>query len=903
MNGRVSEDLPRDLFVFHDEKNQQTSKISRIFGTTILDQVFDQLDPERKTLRQILEEIRHEIKTGGQNAIIFPVTSVNEKTGDVKLTPHDIGLGNVDNTSDMAKPLSAPQRDTVLSILANYPFSPNLKKYDDHIVDTNNPHDVTVEQLDKNEELTKYIDRNVAKWLYKHTTDRSDFIHHDIKNSIREERRRITELQSLFDRTIEINDRNIATLFATTTDHSVQLSERELLSNKVNVFDEVTNSTNRLYPSTRAVVHYMRKKLKDLNLVTLDGIVSDIKVIEKRSQLPTASKANYREIYIIRRGRGSKIDIAMCRKADSMYYWDINDIGAYSKYDARYFIDTSEGLSLNLQAIFNAITEGEGLLQEIYSSSGKNVLTGFHGYTYDAGNTNFAGEVNTVLFSIPFKVVKAGKPTISLRGNFKARMGDGSYISLSNPNILSVTNSTASIQFTMENVYPSNSPCMLVFANLDSRITVDGSLNDSLVNDAGVGFEKYCTGSEEKNVLTGFYGLTIESSPADPNGEVNKAIISIPFKRHKINIPSIYVDGIFKLYMGDGNLIPVENPTIADITTTSVSIEFTMTRTYPSNSPCMLVFGNSDSIITVTGDDEITDINIPEEEHEYFKPTEISSHVHSLPFSGGEVKFTIKFDVFNEDVCNCPANFLTFGNIRSINLLPGTMDGCIRYYVNGDMSTMKEMRVPGLQTMAFQEFLIDSNFPNHIIASRHIGNRVINHRHVEEKGLRASNLLCNELHVIGNMNDPNGIAQQISIAQLGDSLQQHYGYPFGYNGLDIILSPHLWVPDRVYDLRDQSFGIRFKGTTSALPNHEITNLLSSEIKMDKYQLVDAGGSWFYSTSPNAQAILGGSNITGFTFATIILDNRGLLLTSISTGNRLNAPYDLWVRFVDPTKIG
>lgn len=40
------------------------------------------------------------------NAITFPVTSVNGKTGAVTVTKADVGLGNVDNTSDANKPIS-----------------------------------------------------------------------------------------------------------------------------------------------------------------------------------------------------------------------------------------------------------------------------------------------------------------------------------------------------------------------------------------------------------------------------------------------------------------------------------------------------------------------------------------------------------------------------------------------------------------------------------------------------------------------------------------------------------------------------------------------------------------------------------------------------------------------------
>ena len=50
--------------------------------------------------------------------ISYPVTSVNTKTGDVVLTKSDIGLTNVDNTSDSAKPISTLQQ-TALDTKAN----------------------------------------------------------------------------------------------------------------------------------------------------------------------------------------------------------------------------------------------------------------------------------------------------------------------------------------------------------------------------------------------------------------------------------------------------------------------------------------------------------------------------------------------------------------------------------------------------------------------------------------------------------------------------------------------------------------------------------------------------------------------------------------------------------------
>lgn len=46
-------------------------------------------------------------------SIAFPVTSVNGETGDVSLDANDIGLGNVDNTSDLNKPISTATQNAL----------------------------------------------------------------------------------------------------------------------------------------------------------------------------------------------------------------------------------------------------------------------------------------------------------------------------------------------------------------------------------------------------------------------------------------------------------------------------------------------------------------------------------------------------------------------------------------------------------------------------------------------------------------------------------------------------------------------------------------------------------------------------------------------------------------------
>ena len=78
--------IARDLLILADENNPATSEKTIVRPNTTLDQVYDQLSPDYKTLREILEDLREEIISGGIGAIVFPVNSVNGKTGDVQIT-------------------------------------------------------------------------------------------------------------------------------------------------------------------------------------------------------------------------------------------------------------------------------------------------------------------------------------------------------------------------------------------------------------------------------------------------------------------------------------------------------------------------------------------------------------------------------------------------------------------------------------------------------------------------------------------------------------------------------------------------------------------------------------------------------------------------------------------------
>ncbi|MCM1215365.1 MAG: Ig-like domain-containing protein [Lachnospiraceae bacterium] len=114
------------------------------------------------------------------------------------------------------------------------------------------------------------------------------------------------------------------------------------------------------------------------------------------------------------------------------------------------------------------------------SVSGHFAMTteGFDGGTYEHGN------VDRLIATIPFPV-QIGHPVFTISddpSHWGARMGDGSIIPLRNPNILYTNNENAVIQFDMDEPYPSNSPCVLVYrsANASWNVDVDHSEDEFL---------------------------------------------------------------------------------------------------------------------------------------------------------------------------------------------------------------------------------------------------------------------------------------------------------------------------------------------------------------------------------------------------------------------------------------
>ena len=357
MSNKLADNLSRDLFISYDEQNPQTSTISRIYGSTILDQVFDPLTPTKKTLREILEEIRVEIRTGGRPPIVFPVTSVNGYTGDVVVRPIDLGLDKVDNTRDIDKPLSNPQLDSVMTILQNYRFSINLTRFDEHLLNRDNPHNVRIEHLDVDNELTNLIDRNVGASIFDHNRSSSVSTHRDIRRMIWAESDRITEYKAEIDDKFREVDEHALALDINSQQHRELLDQKESLFNKVSVFDDDINNNNALYPSTKAIMNLINSKLDNLD-ITNYPVITTIRVVSDVTMLPIASESLYRSVYFIRNTDEARMAVAVCEKDQDSYYWEIVDSGAVSKLDSRFFVNNTYGVSLNLHALSDALIHG-----------------------------------------------------------------------------------------------------------------------------------------------------------------------------------------------------------------------------------------------------------------------------------------------------------------------------------------------------------------------------------------------------------------------------------------------------------------------------------------------------------------------------------------------------------------
>jgi hypothetical protein len=631
-SNRLAEELSRDLYVFEDENNPMASQINRVFPKTILDQVFDQLSPTRKNLREIIADLRQEILSGGLGNIQFPVTSVNGMTEDVEISKATIGLGRVDNTRDIDKPLSVPQRNAIMDILSSYDYKINLTDINNHILDLNNPHKVTFEQLNADETITELVNSVVRI----HSRDEHQSVHLDIRRNL-SKLWILTEhindtVEDRMSKTLELLEEHLYDKHP----HPDVLDKKEDVKNKSFL---VTSSDNDhvTYPSTRALVEFVGQALYEFRETLPDVVnwIDSVGVVQNRSGLPPANAASHRRAYFICQGNTAQNEFAVCKKNpdDITYSWEIFVIGSYSTFNPAYFEETEDGMSLKMGSIIDAIIDENGMLDTKLST----ILSDY--YTADYVNKNF---------------------------------------------------------------------------------------------------------------------------------------------------------------------------------------------------------------------------------------------------------------------------------LRAVTILPGTMDGHIRYYINKDMSTMSDdIPIPGLKNLAYQEWITEDNIWPLSVHERHILNRAVTTRTIDTQAVTTQKIACSYGFIIGNAdNATTKQAHEISLIELADYLRPLIGgwpdpntpggNPWSTVLSEFVPSPHLYTPGIEMNMADKSYIMRFVGTISAIPNYDMKTTLSTTIKLDDCELKEAGGSWVYQSNPKSMTILGGSNITGHTFATVSIDKFGLYFETISIGDRMNAPYDIWVRY---TKAG
>ena len=150
----------------------------------------------------------------------------------------------------------------------------------------------------------------------------------------------------------------------------------------------------------------------------------------------------------------------------------------------------------------------------------------------------------------------------------------------------------------------------MIGANHNHTFTFDGT-NWRLNNPVpGTGYGTITLGpgpsniSRAYNARAGYDGYTTsgENGSTDKNGNVNYVLFEIPFDTlvENVNVEVSNEPNAFSAAMGDGSIIPLSNPVILSTNKSNAIIKFTMSKSYPSNSPCMLVYNTTQAYINIT---------------------------------------------------------------------------------------------------------------------------------------------------------------------------------------------------------------------------------------------------------------------------------------------------------------
>lgn len=252
--------------------------------------------------------------------------------------------------------------------------------------------------------------------------------------------------------------------------------------------------------------------------------------------------------------------------------------------------------------------------------------------------------------------------------------------------------------------------------------------------------------------------------------------------------------------------------------------------------------------------------------------------------------------------------------ITDISILKGTMNGTIRYFINNDMDTMSDdIQVAGLRRIAYLDWITENELYENAVYNRHIVSNAIETRHIRDMAVLPRKIQCSNGSLIGNTRYPNdAYAHEIKITDLAEMMVPMIAglpdpssptNPYTIYMNKITMHPQKYKPGKVYEMGDYSYCIRFTGTISIDRNMRSSRVLSKAYNCKRYRIIEAGGSWQYQTTPEEWTTLGGSNITGHTFAAITLTEESLNLETISIGDRMEAPYDFWIKYIDLTENG
>ena len=221
-------------------------------------------------------------------------------------------------------------------------------------------------------------------------------------------------------------------------------------------------------------------------------------------------------------------------------------------------------------------------------------ITGYYGFTLDGtvGGTPIDenGQVNRCIIAIVYPV-QSNDVDVEIsngKNDWAVQMGDGEIIPCSNPEILYINRDNTIVQFDMDKLYPSNSPCTLVYHSDTASFKI---------------VERSSSRPFEVNAVSGHFAFTVNGyeGPEGENGNVKRILATIPFP-YQISAVKVTISdnpSHWGARMGNGEIIPLRNPEVVATNSENVIVKFEMDEWYPSNSPCILVYRSKDASINI----------------------------------------------------------------------------------------------------------------------------------------------------------------------------------------------------------------------------------------------------------------------------------------------------------------